>query len=148
MQIYAVNYFKLNCHLTKCFQKCIWDITLNKSLRGEIIQDYFPSLIHLRQIHENLISVDVDRVGGFEFDYWSVLFRFFFFFRKKKNQIHSPGNSESPSFNAFLSMSFCVTENLSWHLSCPQDIILYLNLWYGYIQNAYYNVRQNKSVCQ
>lgn len=84
MQIYAVNYFKLNCHLTKCFQKCIWDITLNKSLRGEIIQDYFPSLIHLRQIHENLISVDVDRVGGFEFYYWSVLFRFFFFFRKKK----------------------------------------------------------------
>ena len=49
MQIYAVNYFKLNCHLTKCFQKCNWDITLNKSLRAEIIQDYFfPFLIHLR----------------------------------------------------------------------------------------------------
>lgn len=70
MQIYAVNYFKLICHLTKCFQKCNWDITLNKSFRGEIIQDYFLLLlIYLHQIHKNLIFVDVDGVGGCEFYY-------------------------------------------------------------------------------
>lgn len=44
MQIYAVNYFKLNCKLAKRFSKCNGDIRLDKVFRGDredIIQDYF-----------------------------------------------------------------------------------------------------------
>lgn len=65
MQIYAVNYFKLNCHLTKCFQKCNWDIALDKSSGREIMQDYFFfSSIHLHQLHTKPYFSCIANVDG------------------------------------------------------------------------------------
>lgn len=81
MQIYAVNYFKLNCNLAKCFSKCNGDIGLNKIFRGDgedIIRDYFFSsliVFHLHWLHKknlhfpfcNIPNMGDIVVGGYGF---------------------------------------------------------------------------------